>query len=57
MNETKQVILTDLSGRVHLEEIMIEQETTLNASSLKPGFYIVQVSNGSSQWSASFVKL
>jgi uncharacterized repeat protein (TIGR01451 family) len=57
MNETKQVILTDLSGRVHLEEIMIEQETTLNTSSLKPGFYIVQVRNGSSQWSASFVKI
>ena len=57
MNETKQVILTDLSGRVHLEEIMIEQETTLNTSSLKPGFYIVQVRNGSSQWSSSFVKI
>ena len=57
MNETKQVILTDLSGRVHLEEIMIEQETTINTTSLKPGFYIVQVRNGSTQWSASFVKI
>ncbi len=57
MNETKQVILTDLSGRVHLEEIMIEQEITINTSSLKPGFYIVQLKSGSSQWSARFVKI
>ncbi|MCF8330168.1 MAG: T9SS type A sorting domain-containing protein [Crocinitomicaceae bacterium] len=57
MNETKQVILTDLSGRVHLVETMNEQETTINTSSLKPGFYIVQVKSGSSQWSARFVKI
>jgi hypothetical protein len=57
MNETKQVILTDLSGRVHLVETMNEQEATLNTSSLKPGFYIVHVKSGNSQWSARFVKI
>ena len=57
LTESKQVILTDLSGRIHLVETMLDQETTINTSSLKPGFYIVQVKSGSSQWSARFVKI
>ena len=52
-----QVILTDLSGRVHLVQTMNEQETTINTSALKPGFYNVQVTNGNSQWSARFIKI
>ena len=56
LSESKQVILTDLSGRIHLVETMLDQETTVNTSLLKPGFYIVQVKSGSSQWSARFVK-
>jgi hypothetical protein len=55
--ESKQVILTDLNGRVHLVETMSEQETTINTSFLKPGFYIVQVTNGSYQWSTRFIKI
>ena len=57
LSESKQVILTDLSGRIHLVETMLDQETTINTSLLKPGFYIVQVKSGSSQWSARFVKI
>ena len=55
--ESKQVILTDVNGRVHLVETMSEQETTINTSFLKPGFYIVQVTNGSYQWSTRFIKI
>jgi hypothetical protein len=57
LNESLQVILTDLNGRFHLVETMNEQETTLNTSSLKPGFYIVQVTNGRDQWCARFIKM
>ena len=57
LNESMQVILTDLSGRVHLVETMSDQETTINTSALKPGFYNVQVTNGNSQWSARFIKI
>jgi uncharacterized repeat protein (TIGR01451 family) len=57
LNESMQVILTDLSGRVHLVQTMNEQETTINTSALKPGFYNVQVTNGTYQWSARFIKI
>jgi uncharacterized repeat protein (TIGR01451 family) len=57
LNESMQVIITDLSGRVHLVQTMNEQETTINTSALKPGFYNVQVTNGNSQWSARFIKI
>jgi uncharacterized repeat protein (TIGR01451 family) len=57
LNETKEVILTDLSGRIHLLETMFGQETTINTAILKTGFYIVLVKSGSAQWSERFIKI
>lgn len=57
LTESKQVILTDLSGRIHLVETMLDQETTINTSSLKPGCYLVKVSCGGFHWSSRFIKL
>lgn len=57
LTESKQVILTDLSGRIHLVETMLDQETTINTSSLKPGCYLVKVSCGGFYWSSRFIKL
>jgi hypothetical protein len=57
LTESMQVILTDLNGRVHLVVTMNEQEITLHTSSLKPGLYIVQVTNGRDQWCTRFIKM
>jgi hypothetical protein len=55
--EKKEVVLTDLSGRVHLLETLNEQENTINTSFLKTGIYIIQVKSGCSKWSARFIKI
>jgi uncharacterized repeat protein (TIGR01451 family) len=57
LQEKKEVVLTDLSGRVHLQESLNEQENTIHTSFLKTGIYMIHVNSGSSKWSARFVKI